>query len=137
MGHGRVFALYLALYCSARGVIETLRIDEAHHVAGIRLNVFTSVLVGSLGLFYLLRSLDRNPGREVLNLEPKAINVPKSSSRRRIATENPPVVTSDSVEGPAARIANEEVAVSQSPQAPSDASIDGPKPPRIRRIKQD
>lgn len=64
MGHGRVFALYVALYCSARGAIETLRIDEAHHVLGIRLNVFTALIVGGLALIFLILSGERHPGRE-------------------------------------------------------------------------
>lgn len=132
MGHGRVFALYLALYCSARGVIETLRIDEAHHVAGIRLNVFTSVVVGSLALFYLLRSLDQNPGREVINLEPKNGEAPKSSGRRRAQDSNSvsTVQAPDVQNSPEIR---EEVSIESDVAtiAPSDA----PKTPRVRRMK--
>ena len=64
MGHGRVFALYVALYCSARGAIETLRIDEANHILGIRINVFTSLIVGAGALMYLILSGERHPGRE-------------------------------------------------------------------------
>jgi prolipoprotein diacylglyceryl transferase len=45
LGYGRVFALYVALYCSARGVIETVRIDEATRILGIRINVFTALIV--------------------------------------------------------------------------------------------
>jgi len=66
MGHGRVFALYLSLYCAARGGIETMRIDEAHHILGIRLNVFTAVIVGLGALAYMVRSAERHPGRESL-----------------------------------------------------------------------
>ena len=67
MGHGRVFALYVAMYCAARGLIETLRIDDAHLILGIRLNVFTALLIGAGALLYLVRSSERNPGREVLS----------------------------------------------------------------------
>lgn len=67
LGHGRVFALYVALYCSARGAIETLRIDEAHHVLGIRLNVFTALIVGTGALVYLVLSGERHFGREELH----------------------------------------------------------------------
>jgi len=67
MGHGRVFALYAALYCSARGLIETMRIDDAHHIFGIRFNVFTALIIGSLALLYLIRSSEKNPGRELMS----------------------------------------------------------------------
>lgn len=66
LGHGRVFALYVALYCSARGAIETLRIDEAHHILGIRLNVFTALIIGTAALIYLVLSGERYYGREEL-----------------------------------------------------------------------
>ncbi|WP_420110772.1 prolipoprotein diacylglyceryl transferase [Pseudactinotalea sp.] len=43
--HGRVFWLYVALYTLGRGWIEMLRIDEAEQVLGLRLNVWTSIIV--------------------------------------------------------------------------------------------
>jgi hypothetical protein len=61
-----VFALYVALYCAARGVIETLRIDQATTFLGIRLNVFTSLVVGLAALIYFVLSAERYPGRETL-----------------------------------------------------------------------
>ena len=67
MGHGRVFALYVAMYCAARGLIETIRIDDARLILGIRLNVFTALLIGAGALLYLVRSSEKNPGREVLS----------------------------------------------------------------------
>jgi hypothetical protein len=66
MGHGRVFALYVALYCLFRGPIENIRIDEAHHILGIRLNVFTSLVVGLVALGYFVRSSERYRGREFM-----------------------------------------------------------------------
>jgi prolipoprotein diacylglyceryl transferase len=64
MGHGRVFALYVLLYCTGRLWIETLRIDEANHILGLRLNVWTSILVGIGALAYLVISARLRPGRE-------------------------------------------------------------------------
>lgn len=64
MGHGRVFALYVLLYCCGRLWIELLRIDTAHHVLGLRLNVWTALLVGLGALAYLLISARLRPGRE-------------------------------------------------------------------------
>lgn len=66
LGHGRVFALYGALYCSARGLIETMRIDEATKILGIRINVFTAIILGILALRYLVHTSERFVGRELL-----------------------------------------------------------------------
>jgi len=43
--HGRTFWLYVMTYTLGRTWIEMLRIDEAETVLGLRLNVWTSVLV--------------------------------------------------------------------------------------------
>jgi len=64
MGHGRVFALYVLLYCTGRLWVEMLRIDTANHIFGLRLNVWTSILVGLGALVYILVSLRLRPGRE-------------------------------------------------------------------------
>ncbi len=45
LSRGRAFALYVAAYCAGRVWIETLRIDPAETVFGLRLNVRTSILV--------------------------------------------------------------------------------------------
>ena len=47
---GRLAWAYLMVYTSGRGWIEYLRVDEAQHVLGLRLNVWTSLLVFVLGL---------------------------------------------------------------------------------------
>ncbi len=64
MGHGRVFALYVALYTLGRFFWEILRIDDATLIFGVRVNVFTSVLVGGGALIYLIVSSRLRPGRE-------------------------------------------------------------------------
>ena len=46
---GQLFAAYLMLYPLGRGFIESVRIDEATIVLGLRLNVWTSVLVFAFG----------------------------------------------------------------------------------------
>ncbi len=74
MGHGRVFALYVLLYCAGRVWIEALRIDSANTVLGLRLNVWTAVAVGIGALAYLVVSARQRPGREtVLTREPVAV----------------------------------------------------------------
>ena len=66
LGHGRVFALYVALYCAGRLWIEALRIDAANTVLGLRLNIWTALLVGIGALIYLVVSARLRPGREDL-----------------------------------------------------------------------
>jgi prolipoprotein diacylglyceryl transferase len=53
-GRGRAFALYVMLYTLGRGVIETIRTDEAHQFLGVRLNVWTSAIVFLGALAYFL-----------------------------------------------------------------------------------
>jgi prolipoprotein diacylglyceryltransferase len=64
MGHGRAFALYVAAYTAGRGWIESLRIDTAHHFLGLRLNDWTSILVFTGAVVYLVVSARMRPGRE-------------------------------------------------------------------------
>ena len=54
IGHGRLFALYVAGYCVGRFWIELLRDDTATHVAGIRINSFTSTFVLIGAVVYLI-----------------------------------------------------------------------------------
>jgi len=55
LARGQIFALYGMLYTIGRGFIELLRTDHANHILGLRLNVWTSVIVfaGSAFAFWL------------------------------------------------------------------------------------
>ncbi|MCX5556926.1 prolipoprotein diacylglyceryl transferase [Streptomyces sp. NBC_00038] len=72
LGHGRAFALYVAAYCVGRFWIEYLRVDEAHHVLGMRLNNWTAIAVFILAVVYLVLSARMRPGREEV-VEPAAV----------------------------------------------------------------
>ncbi|MFI7094508.1 prolipoprotein diacylglyceryl transferase [Streptomyces lydicus] len=72
LGHGRAFALYVAAYCAGRAWIEYMRVDEAHHILGLRLNVWTALIVFVLAVVYLVVSAKRAPGREEV-VEPGAL----------------------------------------------------------------
>ncbi|MGY1824354.1 prolipoprotein diacylglyceryl transferase [Geodermatophilus sp. SYSU D00079] len=64
LGHGRAFALYVASYCAGRLWVELLRTDPAETFFGVRLNVFTAVVVGLLAVAYLV--WQRGRPREVV-----------------------------------------------------------------------
>jgi prolipoprotein diacylglyceryl transferase len=74
MGHGRVFALYILLYCTGRVWIEALRIDDANVILGLRLNIWTSVIVGLGALIYLIVSARLRPGRETIAAKPEPVS---------------------------------------------------------------
>jgi prolipoprotein diacylglyceryl transferase len=48
-----LFALYVAWYCFGRFFEELLRVDPAHHIAGLRLNAWVSIIlfVGAVAYF--------------------------------------------------------------------------------------
>ncbi|MDG4832054.1 prolipoprotein diacylglyceryl transferase [Solwaraspora sp. WMMD1047] len=55
LGRGRAFALYVMGYTVGRFWIELMRTDPANLIGGVRLNVWTSVLVFAGALIYFLR----------------------------------------------------------------------------------
>ncbi|MFG2608184.1 prolipoprotein diacylglyceryl transferase [Streptomyces sp. NPDC048514] len=66
LGHGRAFALYVAAYCVGRGWIEYMRVDDAHHILGLRLNDWTALIVFLLAVTYIVVSAGKRPGREAV-----------------------------------------------------------------------
>ncbi|MGB3333724.1 MAG: prolipoprotein diacylglyceryl transferase [Mycobacterium sp.] len=85
MGHGRLFALYVAGYCIGRFGIELLRDDAATHIAGIRVNSFTSTFVFIGAVVYILLA---TKGRE----DPEAIRrawQPEEADERDAAEAEP------------------------------------------------
>ena len=64
LGYGRVFAVYVAAYTVGRFWIESLRIDDAHHFLGMRLNDWTAIIVFIGAVVYFVWSRKKYPGRE-------------------------------------------------------------------------
>jgi prolipoprotein diacylglyceryl transferase len=64
LGHGRVLALYVALYCIGRAFVENLRIDQAHVLGDWRLNVWVSLALFVLAIAYFVIAGRRHPERE-------------------------------------------------------------------------
>jgi prolipoprotein diacylglyceryl transferase len=54
IGHGRLFALYVAGYCVGRFGVELMRSDPATHIFGTRINVFTAVVVFACAAAYFV-----------------------------------------------------------------------------------
>ncbi|KAB2367631.1 prolipoprotein diacylglyceryl transferase [Actinomadura montaniterrae] len=70
--HGRAFALYVAAYTVGRGWIEALRIDDAHHFLGLRLNDYTSIVVFLCAVAYLYFARDKTGPEAVVGHAPGA-----------------------------------------------------------------
>lgn len=88
LGFGRVMALYVMAYTAGRGWIEMLRIDnvQMQDVFGLRLNVWTSIVLFVLAAAYFVYAGRRHPGREtsVLRHEPEAETSPGSDENHAV-----------------------------------------------------
>ena len=123
MGHGRLFALYVAGYCIGRFGIELLRDDAATHIAGIRVNSFTSTFVFIGAVVYILLAAK---GRE----DPEAVRrawQPDDSEPAAVAADSDVKVDADSAEPdeqePVAVAANGVGAVVRVPERISGAGV--------------
>jgi prolipoprotein diacylglyceryl transferase len=88
IGHGRLFALYVAGYCIGRFCVELLRDDTATHIAGIRINSFTSTFVFIGAVVYLILA---PKGREdPATLSGSAAELLEPDSMEEDATESAP-----------------------------------------------
>ncbi len=64
LGHGKVFALYVMLYCAGRFWIEALRIDTVNEIGGFRLNNYTALIGFVVALVWFIWLIRNRPGRE-------------------------------------------------------------------------
>ncbi len=63
LASGSIFALYVATYSLGRGLIETLRIDESNLILGLRLNIWTSLVLFLSASFFALKMNRKNPSK--------------------------------------------------------------------------
>ncbi|NYG57935.1 prolipoprotein diacylglyceryl transferase [Nocardioides daedukensis] len=92
LGFGRVMALYVAGYTLGRGWIEYIRIDDVQmdDVFGLRLNVWTSIILFVLSVAYFIWSTKRRPGREEsVFLDPAAESVDDAAGESADAAPAP------------------------------------------------
>lgn len=87
LGHGRLFALYVALYCFGRFWVELLRADAATEVFGLRINTIVSLVVMIAALLYFWRA---RRGREAPS-ELRALGDPVDESVGDGPTDAPPL----------------------------------------------
>ncbi|MFE7722824.1 prolipoprotein diacylglyceryl transferase [Nocardia rhizosphaerihabitans] len=73
IGHGRLFALYVAGYSFGRFFVELMRSDEATQILGIRINSFTAALVflGAMAYFALATKGRETPAQLQPGGEPR------------------------------------------------------------------
>ena len=64
LGYGRAFAVYVMAYTAGRVWIEYLRVDPVNDIFGVRLNVWTSIIVFLAAAAYFVVTTRRHPGRE-------------------------------------------------------------------------
>jgi prolipoprotein diacylglyceryl transferase len=75
---GGLFALYVAGYSGFRIFEETLRVDPAHHIFGLRLNLYVASILCAVGLLWFAR-IQRGPA---------AASSPRGSARRARSTRS-------------------------------------------------
>ncbi|MER5401562.1 prolipoprotein diacylglyceryl transferase [Streptomyces sp. NPDC002599] len=98
LGHGRAFALYVAAYCVGRGWIEYMRVDDAHHILGLRLNDWTAMVVFLLAVVYIVISSRLRPGREEI-VEPRADEDAPAAGDETASAEDAADKAADKAEG--------------------------------------
>ncbi|WP_405180500.1 prolipoprotein diacylglyceryl transferase [Nocardia sp. NBC_01377] len=95
IGHGRLFALYVAGYCVGRFVVELLRDDEATHIAGIRINSFTAALVFLAAIAYFVFATKGRETAQMLQPDPVRRPWPWQFAELRAVGANPEVIELD------------------------------------------
>ena len=82
LGHGRVFALYVAGYTLGRTVIESMRTDPATMVFGLRINFIVSIVVFIIAVvvFFLLKR-GRETQDEVRGVSLSTSSEPESAEK--------------------------------------------------------
>lgn len=97
-GHGRLLAAYVMIYTAGRVWIEALRIDPVNEFGGLRLNVYTSIVVFVLAGVYLWLTRHKT---EPVSLDPtSADESPIVADESLVADEESTVVDEESTVDP-------------------------------------
>ena len=125
LGHGRLFALYVAGYCVGRFCVELLRDDTATHIAGIRINSFTSTFVFIGAVVYIILAPKGREDPESLRgtehvaeeseaSEPEPADEGETVASAQAATAAAPVTAGEN-DKPEVQEAAEDTAVAEAP----------------------
>ncbi len=133
IGHGRLFALYVAGYCVGRFCIELLRDDAATHIAGIRINSFTSMFVFIGAVVYLIlapkgredpATLGGTAAEELVPKPAEELVTVSSPSAASVAVAADEPVGSAKTAAPVDAVAGEAEAETAETEAPETAPVD-------------
>jgi hypothetical protein len=106
LGWGRAFALYVMCYTAGRGWIEYLRIDTANDIFGVRVNVWTSIVLFLAATAYFVIVGRRHPGREAsLVYGDDGVDAAAGSSGHEVAPGDAAAGSSGQREGTTADVA--------------------------------
>ena len=119
LGRGRAFALYAMAYTVGRFWIEALRIDDAHHFLGLRLNDWTAIVVFLGALVYFLRVKG-----------PRLVLVADEDGNLRAIPEGGAAATGEPEETALASENDAEVSTSEA-STPDDVGADPPEPSEV------
>ena len=129
LAYGRTFALYVAAYTVGRAWIEWLRVDSAHHILGLRLNDWTSLVVflGAVAYLYVYRDRTTIPegatgpaadaGDESAETEPE----PSEEETAKTAETAPETAAETPGTGEAADVPEP---AGDAPETPDDAPVE-------------
>ncbi|MEU5266266.1 prolipoprotein diacylglyceryl transferase [Amycolatopsis sp. NPDC021455] len=131
LGHGRAFALYVAGYTVGRGWIEMMRTDTANHILGLRVNVWTSILLFLGAVAYFVLAARRGPreapellvGKDAVTPSPEA--APNSPSDA--APDSPSDSPAESAEEPEHAKVAAEAPAAEKPASDAATSAEEPK----------
>lgn len=128
LGHGRVFWLYVMFYTAGRLWIELLRIDDAEMILGLRLNVWTSIVVGLGALAAFIVVTRRGGGREEsVYLDPARAAAAKAAGAAGAAA----VEKSAELDAQTPVVSDSETVPDHAPDAESSPETpDGPRGPQ-------
>ncbi|MFC0431339.1 prolipoprotein diacylglyceryl transferase [Kutzneria buriramensis] len=134
LGHGRAFALYVAGYTAGRFWIELMRNDEATHVFGVRINVFTAAIVFIGAVIYLIVARKRGPREDLVAIrEAYEAGLPDASGE----AVDMEVADAEKAEG-AAEEAESDTTESEKAEeeAPADEKSEEPKSAEETRVEE-
>jgi prolipoprotein diacylglyceryl transferase len=64
IGSGMIFSLYIIMYALGRFWVELFRIDPVHVIAGLRINSWTTLVAGMVGVVVFVWALKHRKGTE-------------------------------------------------------------------------